>query len=64
MNLFVSSEYLKNNASEAIYESIRHKLEKAARKLNVTLKPDFGLKPVVVRPNIVEHVVSAGIFTV
>ena len=39
------------------------KIKEAANKLKVSLSPDFGAKPVVTIPNIVETAVSAGSFT-
>lgn len=38
------------------------KIKKTARQLKTTVKPDFGVKPPLVRPDIVETAVAAGTF--
>ena len=56
--------YLKTEATAGIYETIRKNLTKKARELKVTIKSDFGLKPKIVLPTIVETAVKAGTFQV
>eukprot|EP01038_Epipyxis_sp_PR26KG_P009866 gene9866-13273_t len=56
-------EYLKSQASPAIYEQLLKQVNKKARSLKITVKPEFGYKAPVVRPNIVETAIAAGTFT-
>ena len=57
-------EYLKKEASTGIYDSIFKQLTKKARQLKVTVKSDFGFKPKVVIPNIVETATASGTLNV
>lgn len=57
-------EYLKKEASDGIYDSILKQLTKKARQLKVTVKSDFGFKPKVVIPNIVETATASGTLNV
>jgi hypothetical protein len=56
--------FLKNQAKGGVYENIMKTLNKKARHLKITLKPDFGVKPKIVLPTIVETAVAAGSFGV
>ena len=51
-------------AQGSLYENIIKKLTKRARQLKVTLKPDFGVKPEIILPTIVETAIAAGTFQV
>lgn len=51
-------EFLKVKASPGIYNSIYPKIQKIARQLNVVLNPDFGVRPKIVRPDMVETAAS------
>ena len=55
-------QYLRNEAQGTIYKKLIKKIHEAARKLNVNVANDFGKKPVVTLPTIVETAVSAGSF--
>ena len=57
-------KYLKEEASGRLYTTVMDALKKKARQVGTSLKSEFGIKPVVVLPNIVEAAVAAGSFTV
>lgn len=51
-------------AQGSLYDNIIKKITKRARHLNITLRPDFGVKPEIILPTIVEQAVAAGTFQV
>jgi uncharacterized surface protein with fasciclin (FAS1) repeats len=55
--------FLKVEARGAVYENLMEKIRTKARKLNITLKPEFGVKPIVVLPDLVDTAIAAGSFT-
>ena len=55
-------QFLRNEAQGTIYKKLMKKIHEAARKLKVNVASDFGKKPVVTLPTIVETAVSAGSF--
>eukprot|EP01041_Mallomonas_annulata_P014372 gene14372-30607_t len=54
--------FLINVATVELNEKLLSKIQKSARKLGVTLKPSFGVKPAIVYKDIVDSAVSAGTF--
>jgi hypothetical protein len=56
--------FLKNEAKGELYTTILKQLTKKARQLNVKLKSDFGIKPKILLPSIVETAQAAGTFKV
>lgn len=59
-----NDEYLKVGCSGAIYSNLMEKVAKKALELKVTVKPGFGVKAIVVLPDLVEMAVTAGTFNV
>ena len=56
--------YLREGCSGAIYSNLMEKVAKKALELKVTVKPGFGVKAVVILPDLVEMAVAAGTFNV
>jgi hypothetical protein len=56
--------YLREGCSGAIYSNLMEKVAKKALELKVTVKPGFGVKAIVVLPDLVEMAVAAGSFNV
>ena len=56
--------YLREGCSGAIYSNLMEKVAKKALELKVTVKPGFGVKAVIVLPDLVEMAVAAGTFKV
>lgn len=56
--------YLREGCSGAIYSNLMEKVAKKALELKVTVKPGFGVKAIVVLPDLVEMAVAAGTFKV
>lgn len=57
-------EFLKTEAQGSIYLNLRKVIAKRARQVGAVLKADFGVKPVIVLPDLVDTAVAAGGFTV
>ena len=57
-------DFLKNNASERMYEGIMKKIGKQARRLNITVDPEFGKRNKTIRPTMIEWLTNNGSFTV
>jgi uncharacterized surface protein with fasciclin (FAS1) repeats len=55
-------KFLKEEAEGGVYVTIMKKITEAANRLGVKVSADFGAKPVVVLPTIVETAVKAGSF--
>lgn len=64
INSVISVDYLKNKAPGGIYLNLLKQITKSARTLKVSVSPEFGIKPVVKKMNIVDTAVSAGTFKV
>ena len=56
--------YLREGCSGAIYSNLMDKVAKKALELKVTVKPGFGVKAIVVLPDLVQMAVAAGTFNV
>ena len=56
--------YLKTGCSGSIYSNLMEKVAKKALELKVTVKPGFGVKAIVILPDLVEMAVAAGTFKV
>lgn len=56
--------YLREGCSGAIYSNLMEKVAKKALELKVTVKPGFGVKAIVVLPDLVDMAVAAGTFNV
>ena len=56
--------YLREGCSGAIYSNLMEKVAKKALELKVTVKPGFGVKAIIVLPDLVEMAVAAGTFKV
>ena len=57
-------KFLTSEASPAIYDSLMKIITKTARQLKVSVKKEFGLRTVTVRPDIVDTAIAAGTFQV
>lgn len=57
-------DYLKYNASERMHESLMQKIRKKARKLNITVDPDYAKRTKTLRPTMMEWLNANGSFTV
>lgn len=55
---------MKNEAKGAKYDNLMKSIQKTARQLKVDLRKDFGAKPIVTRPNIVDTAIAANSFSV
>ena len=56
--------YLREGCTGAIYSNLMEKVAKKALELKVTVKPGFGVKAIVVLPDLIEMAVAAGTFKV
>ena len=56
--------YLREQCTGAIYSNLMEKVAKKALELKVTVKPGFGVKAIVILPDLVEMAVAAGTFNV
>lgn len=60
----VNDLYLREGCSGSIYTNLMEKVAKKALELKVTINPGFGVKAVVILPDLVEMAVAAGTFKV
>jgi hypothetical protein len=56
--------YLREGCSGAIYTNLFDKVAKKALEFKVTVKPGFGVKAIVILPDLVQMAVAAGTFNV